>query len=84
MRERNEVNNAPGSNQPSTLSALLRLLDVQTASAYQHRPALTKWLEHNTPSVELRISLRANGYGVMFLSSLRPMRSTVSGLKAPA
>ncbi|UXA05061.1 hypothetical protein KXD96_19070 [Mycobacterium sp. SMC-2] len=62
----------------------MRLLGVQTASAYQQRPALTEWLERNTPSPALRISLRTNGYGVMFLSSLRPMRSTVSGLKATA
>ncbi|OBH92517.1 hypothetical protein [Mycobacterium sp. E2733] len=75
---------APRAEQPSTLSALLRLLGVQTASAYQHRPALAEWLEHNTPSADLRVSLRANGYGTMFLSSLRPMRSTVSALKSAA
>jgi hypothetical protein len=75
---------APRTEQPSTLAALLRLLDVQTASAYQHRPALAEWLERNTPSAGLRVSLRANGYGTMFLSSLRPMRSTVSVLKAAA
>lgn len=76
--------NAPGPNQPTTLPALLRLLGIQTASAYQHRPALAEWFEHNTPSAALRVSLRANGYGVMFLQSLRPMRSAVSGLKATA
>ncbi|OBH13426.1 hypothetical protein [Mycobacterium sp. E1747] len=75
---------APRLNEPSTLSALLRLLGVQSASAYQHRPALTEWLAHNIPSPALRVSLRANGYGVLFLQSLRPMRSTVSGLKATA
>ncbi|OJZ73281.1 hypothetical protein BRW65_13385 [Mycobacterium paraffinicum] len=75
---------APGLTEPNTLSALLRLLGVQTASAYQHRPALTEWFEHNTPNPALRVSMRANGYGVMFLQSLRPMRSTVSGLKATA
>ncbi|ORB68287.1 hypothetical protein [Mycobacterium scrofulaceum] len=75
---------APGLDQPTTLSALLRLLGVQHDSAYQQRPALTKWLEHNTPGPDLRVSLRANGYGVLFLSSLRPMRSTVSGLRAIA
>ncbi|WP_322861200.1 hypothetical protein U8D42_06610 [Mycobacterium europaeum] len=75
---------ATGPSQPNTLSALLRLLGVQNASAYQHRPALAQWFEQNTPSADLRVSLRANGYGVMFLSSLRPMRSTVSGLPATA
>ena len=75
---------ATGSSQPNTLSALLRLLGVENASAYQHRPVLTRWFEQNTPSADLRVSLRANGYGVMFLSSLRPMRSTVSGLPATA
>lgn len=75
---------APGLDQPTTLPALLRLLGLQHASAYQHRPALTRWLEQNTPGPELRVSLRANGYGLLLLSSLRPMRSTVSGLRAIA
>jgi hypothetical protein len=78
------LTNTPGSAQPSTLSALLRLLGIQTASAYQHRPVLAKWFEHNTPSAPLRVSLRANGYGMLFLPSLRPMRSTVSALRATA
>lgn len=76
--------NAPASPQPTTLPALLRLLGVQSASAYEQRPALTEWLTHNTPGPELRVSLRANGYGVIFLRSIRPMRATVSGLKATA
>lgn len=76
--------NASGSTQPTTLSALLRLLGVQNVSAQQHRPALAEWFAHNTPSPELRISLRANGYGVLFLKPLRPMRSTLSGLRATA
>ncbi|OCB31685.1 hypothetical protein A5675_25810 [Mycobacterium malmoense] len=81
---RNTLTIAPGLDQPTTLPALLRLLGVQNASAYQHRPALTQWLAHNTPGPDLRVSLRANGYGVLFLTSLRPMRSTVSGLRPTA
>lgn len=76
--------NAPVPSQPTTLSALLRLLGVQNASAQQHRPALAEWFAHNTPSAELRVSLRANGYGVLFLKPLRPMRSTLSELRATA
>lgn len=75
---------APESGQPTTLSALLRLLGVQNESAHQHRPALAEWFAHNTPSPELRVSLRANGYGVLFLKPQRPMRSSLSGLRATA
>lgn len=78
------MTNTPGFTQPSTLPALLRQLGLQTTSAYQHRPVLAEWFEQNTPSADLRISLRANGYGMLFLSSLRPMRSTVSALRAAA
>lgn len=75
---------APESSQPTTLSALLRLLGVQNKSAYQHRPALAEWFTHNTPGPELRVSMRANGYGVLFLKPMRPMRSTLSELRATA
>ena len=53
----------PQSHQPSTTPELLRLLGVQGASAGRHFVVLAEWLESNTPSAELQLSLRANGYG---------------------
>jgi hypothetical protein len=48
---------------PTTLPALLRLLGIERASAQHHRRVLAQWLELHTPALELRLSLRANGYG---------------------
>ena len=51
--------------QPSTVAVLLRLLGMEHASVIHHRAALTEWLERNNPTAELRLSLRANGYGLL-------------------
>lgn len=51
------------SHQPTTTPELLRLLGVQNDSAGRHMVVLAEWLRSNTPSAELQLSLRANGYG---------------------
>jgi hypothetical protein len=50
-------------HQPRTTPELLRLLGVQDASAERHMVVLAEWLLSNTPSADLQLSLRANGYG---------------------
>ena len=60
------------SHQPKTTSALLRQLGIQHASALYQRRALAEWLESNTATSELKLSLRANGYGIFLLP--RPLR----------
>ena len=62
---------------PNTTSALLRQLGIQHESALNQRPVLAKWLERNTATPELKLSLRANGYGIFLLP--RPLRSSVLG-----
>jgi hypothetical protein len=44
---------------------LLRLLGVSHDSAQHQQTALAHWLEDNTPTPELKLSLRANGYGIL-------------------
>jgi hypothetical protein len=51
---------------------LLRQLGIQHDSALDQRPVLAKWLERNTATPELKLSLRANGYGIFLLP--RPLR----------
>lgn len=53
------------SGQPTTTAALLRQLGVAHGCANQHRAAIAEWLQHNTASAELKLSLRANGFGLM-------------------
>ena len=53
----------PGSQQPKTAVALLRMLGVLHGSIQQQKPLLRQWLTANQPSKELRISLRRSGYG---------------------
>ena len=60
------------SHQPKTTSALVRELGIQHASALHQRQALAEWLESNTATPELQLSLRANGYGIFLLP--RPLR----------
>jgi hypothetical protein len=57
---------------PKTTSALVRELGIQHASALHQRQALAEWLESNTATPELQLSLRANGYGIFLLP--RPLR----------
>jgi hypothetical protein len=52
---------------PNTTSALLRQLGIQHDSALNQRPVLAKWLARNTATKELKVSLRANGYGLFLL-----------------
>jgi hypothetical protein len=59
-------------HRPNTTSALLRQLGIQHESALNQRPVLAKWLERNTATPELKLSLRANGYGIFLLP--RPLR----------
>jgi hypothetical protein len=59
-------------HQPNTTSALLRQLGIQHISALNQLPVLAKWLERNTATPELKLSLRANGYGIFLLP--RPLR----------
>jgi hypothetical protein len=49
--------------EPRTTPELLRLLKIQDASVRHQVPVLITWLSDNTPCAELRLSLRANGYG---------------------
>lgn len=51
--------------QPTTAAALLRLLGVSDACALRQRTVLAEWLEHNTAGPELKLSIRANGYGII-------------------
>jgi hypothetical protein len=60
------------SHRPKTASALLRQLGIQHASALHQRGALAEWLESNSATPELKLSLRANGYGIFLLP--RPLR----------
>jgi len=53
-------------------------LGVYGASVARHRQVIAQWLEHNVPRKELRVSLRANGYGLWFLPSYSRSRPPVS------
>ena len=54
-----------GDNGPFTILGLLRLLGKQDASAQEQRAAIANWLNENKPSKQLRVSLRANGFGLL-------------------
>lgn len=54
-----------GVGEPTTLSALLRLLGVNHQSAARQWDAITCWLDDHPASSELWVSLLANGYGLM-------------------
>ncbi|AGB24594.1 cAMP-binding protein [Mycobacterium sp. JS623] len=51
------------SHHPQSAVALLRMLGIHDVPVGQQKPVLSKWLTANPPSMELRISLRSNGYG---------------------
>lgn len=68
--------------QPATVPALLRLLGIPDVPVSGHHGAIADWLEHNDPSVELRISLRANGYGLLLPPPTRGMRPPLSAVKS--
>jgi hypothetical protein len=50
---------------PTTAVGLLRLLGMQHDCVMRQRVALSEWLNCNTATAELRLSLRANGYGLL-------------------
>lgn len=53
------------SAEPASVPALLRVLDSTTNSAQAQRAAIKGWLTDHTPSPPLRLSLHANGYGLL-------------------
>jgi hypothetical protein len=62
------------SHRPATAARLLRLLGIPHACAQHQQTALAQWLACNTPTRELKLSLRANGYGIL-LPRPRRLRS---------
>lgn len=48
---------------PETLSGLLRALHIEDVSAHKQHDILKVWLLSHTPSQQLRISMRRNGFG---------------------
>ncbi|GAA2790784.1 hypothetical protein GCM10010533_31130 [Mycolicibacterium pallens] len=55
----------PNRDTPHTVVALLRQLGLTHASAQHQIDALRIWLADHPPSPALRISLHANGYGLL-------------------
>jgi hypothetical protein len=51
---------------PQTVARLLREHGLRNASATEEAGALRSWLSENRPSPALRISIRRNGYGLVF------------------
>ena len=51
--------------QPETVTALLRQLHMDKASAMREVDALRAWLRDNFPNAALRVSMRRNGYGIL-------------------
>jgi hypothetical protein len=49
----------------STVSTLLRSLQMNTAPASAQKVALHAWLSEHPPGPELRVSLRRNGFGML-------------------
>jgi hypothetical protein len=58
--------------EPRTTAGLLRQLGIAHGSVNQHRAAIAEWLQRNTASAELRLSPRANGYGLLLPRMDRP------------
>ncbi len=50
-------------HKPTTTPELLRLLGIQDSSVYHHLAVVGEWLKSNAATAELKLSLRANGYG---------------------
>ena len=49
----------------ATLPTLLRVLHAETQSVHRQQDVLRHWLDDHDPSKPLRISLRANGFGLL-------------------
>jgi hypothetical protein len=54
-----------GGMSASTVSTLLRSLQMNTAPASAQKIALHDWLSEHPPGPELRVSLRRNGFGML-------------------
>jgi hypothetical protein len=54
-----------GDDSPATLPNLLRVLHAEARSVHQQQDLLKHWLDDHDPSKSLRISLRANGFGLL-------------------
>ncbi len=54
-----------GTAQPESVPALLRQLGVHNASVIEEAATLRAWLRDYTPTRELRVSMRQNGYGIL-------------------
>jgi hypothetical protein len=54
-----------GESSPATLARLLRELHAERQSALKQQDVLRHWLDDHDPNKSLRISLRANGYGLL-------------------
>jgi hypothetical protein len=50
---------------PHTVPSLLRVLHRETESALALKSVLRVWLDDHDPSPPLRLSLRANGFGLL-------------------
>ncbi|OBF27856.1 hypothetical protein [Mycobacterium sp. ACS4331] len=50
---------------PATLSMLLRALHAERQSVLRQQDVLRAWLDGHDPNKSLRISLRANGFGLL-------------------
>jgi hypothetical protein len=50
---------------PDTVSSLLRVLHSEAESALALKTVLKIWLGDHDPSPPLRLSLRANGFGLL-------------------
>jgi hypothetical protein len=63
-----------GESSPATLSSLLRALHAERQSALRQQGVLRHWLDEHDPGKSLRISLRANGFGLLLneIDAARP------------
>ena len=77
-----------GSEQPTSVPALLRELSMDHASAENQKAALRAWLIDNTPDPALRLSLRGNGFGLLLKETSDadgpPVRRTYVSLRLPS
>ncbi|WP_197382310.1 hypothetical protein [Mycolicibacterium mengxianglii] len=62
---------------PNTLPRLLHLLHIEAQSAHQQQSVLRHWLDYHDPSPPLRVSMRANGFGLL-LNELDAARRATS------
>jgi hypothetical protein len=75
------------STQPATAAALLRQLGISHISVLHQRAALAEWLQRNTATAELKLSLRANGYGLLLPRPVRrvyPRLQVAKGISTAA